>query len=124
MVFRPVSFAHLYTSVLGLGVVCVSGRLVQFASGVPIEQYSPVLGSLLHLVTFGAGAAALLLLAATLALQGLEHRRFKGLHRYMKKQMEAGAGNELAVERTRQRMHLEVARSGGYLRWLLGRSGM
>ena len=31
----------------------------------------------------------------------------------MAEQVEAGAGNELAMVRTRERMHLEVAQSGG-----------
>lgn len=121
MVFRPVSFANLYTSVLGLALVCASGPLIQLAADMQFDDYGPLVGSLFDVVTFGAGAAALLLLAATLTLHGLEHRRFKELHRYMAKQVEAGAGGELALERTRARMRLEVERSGGYLRWLLGR---
>ena len=121
MPYKPISFANLYMSVLGSGLLCVCGIVLQWGFDMRWAYYGSLLSDIIDLVILVAGAAAIVLLTITFILRRLERKRMKELYRYMLKQAQAGAGVPLAVERTRTRMHLEMERAGGYIWWLLGR---
>ena len=118
---RP-NFAGWYTSSLGLGIASVSTLLIGVLTGVQVDQMNHQLVIISRFVAIGGGVFASMFLAATLTLHWLDHKKFVRLHRYMTAQAEAGASVEIAIERTRARMDLEIKQAGGYLPWLFHRS--